>query len=146
MSGIVVGIDGSANSKHALEWAAREARVHGTSLTVVLAWEVPAGVFGGSGFVAATQELMDDLTTGARERLEGTLADAASSLEGIDVHRSVVQGSAARVLLDAARDADVLVVGTRGRGGFAGLLLGSVSQQCAHHSPCPIVIVPPHSD
>ena len=70
----------------------------------------------------------------------------ARYLEGLAVERRIVAGTAAPVLLDQAKDADLLVVGSRGHGGFAGLLLGSVSQQCAHHSTCPVVVVPPRAN
>ena len=78
----------------------------------------------------------------ALERLDSLLHAQAAELAGVEVERSAVHGAAAPVLLEAARGAAELVVGTRGHGGFMGLLLGSVSQQCAHHAPCPIVLVP----
>jgi Universal stress protein UspA and related nucleotide-binding proteins len=143
MNGIVVGVDGSEGSKHALEWAAKEAHLRGVPLTVVLAWQWPTSLYAGAGWVSIDGELIEDLRKLAEQRLEETCAAVASSLDGVDVRRSVVEGAAAPALADAAKGAELLVVGTRGHGGFAGLLLGSVSQQCAHHSPCPIVIVPP---
>src|SRR5690606_20853392 len=83
----------------------------------------------------------------AREELENdarkTLEEVCGSVDtrGVVVNQIVQEGPAARCLLDSAKGADLLVVGSRGRGGFTGLLLGSVSQQCAHHAPCPLVIV-----
>ena len=80
----------------------------------------------------AAEELLEEETAGL---------EAEAEAEGIEIERRVVEGGAARVLVDAAADGDLLVVGSRGHGGFAGLLLGSVSQQCAHHAHCPVVIV-----
>jgi nucleotide-binding universal stress UspA family protein len=80
----------------------------------------------------------------ASRLLEATLEQVGSeAMDGVDIRREVVQGPTVPVLLEAARGAALLVLGSRGRGGFAGLLLGSVSQQCAQHPPCPVVILPP---
>ena len=86
-------------------------------------------------------DLMERFAAGAKELLERELAAVDTS--GIEVERLVEARNAADALIDAARDADLLVVGTRGHGGFKGLLLGSVSQQAAHHASCPVVIIPP---
>jgi nucleotide-binding universal stress UspA family protein len=143
MNGIVVGIDGSEGGNHALEWAAAEAKLRGTPLTVLLAWEWPAGYYAGAGWAIISPELIEDLQKLAEERVEAACTAVAQPLDGLEVKRTIVQGVPAEALIEAAADADLLVVGTRGHGGFVGLLLGSVSQQCAHHCPCPIVIVPP---
>jgi nucleotide-binding universal stress UspA family protein len=143
MKGIVVGIDGSEGAKHALEWAAAEAKLRAAPLTMLLAWQWPTGFYAGAGWVGITSELIEDLQKLAEQRLEEACTAVAPALEGLDVKRTVVEGAPAQALIEAGTDADLLVVGTRGHGGFVGLLLGSVSQQCAHHSPCPIVIVPP---
>jgi len=143
MKGIVVGIDGSEGAGHALEWAAAEAKVRAAPLTVLLAWQWPAGFYTGASWAGVTPELIDDLKKLAEQRLEEACTAVAPALDGLKVNRAVVEGVPAEALIEAAADADLLVVGTRGHGGFVGLLLGSVSQQCAHHSPCPIVIVPP---
>lgn len=143
MSGIVVGVDGSEGSKHALAWAAEEARLRHVPLTVLLTWQLPATFYTGAVWVGMDSEVIDDLRKLAQQRLDDVCSELASLLEDVDVERRVVEGATAHSLIEAAEDADLLVVGTRGHGGFAGLLLGSVSQQCAHHSPCPIVIIPP---
>lgn len=145
MSGIVVGIDGSEGSEQALEWAAGEARLRGQPLTLVLAWQWPAALYAGASWTGVTPEVIGEFDELAAERLEQACAAVEPALEGLDVTRKVIEGGAAPALLEAAKGADLLVVGTRGHGGFAGLLLGSVSQQCAHHCPCPIVIVPPRA-
>jgi nucleotide-binding universal stress UspA family protein len=138
MQRIVVGVDGSQASLRALRWALDEARRRGATLEVVHAWHVPnAGAyldFIGYLDVAAFE---DD----ARRVVDQALT--AENVAGLSwVEPIIVQDSAARALLDIAKGADLVVVGSRGRGGFTGLLLGSVSQQVAHHTPCPVVIVP----
>lgn len=136
MGGIVVGFDGSEGSQAALRFAAREARLRGAPLRVLTAWHVPALAYAGGVFDPRAYE--DD----AHAAGEAARAVAAEEGEELEVACAAAQGQAAQVLLDAARDADLLVVGTRGYGGFAGLLLGSVSQELAHHATCPLAIVP----
>jgi len=142
MDTIVVGIDGSDGSKRALVWAAGEARLRGARLMLVRAWVPPAGLYG-YGWTIIDGEAIAGLRSLADKQLEELCLEFSAELDGLDVDRRVVEDLPAQALLDAAQSADLLVVGTRGHGGFTGLLLGSVSQQCAHHSPCPIVIVPP---
>jgi nucleotide-binding universal stress UspA family protein len=140
---IVVGVDGSSHSDAALRWALREARAHGAALRVVTAWHYPytADISGMAPITAAGMNVADDA-----RKLQDKALDDALLLEpfpggSVDIERVVEQGSAARVLLDAAKGADLLVVGSRGRGGFTGLLLGSVSHQVASHATCPVVVV-----
>jgi nucleotide-binding universal stress UspA family protein len=144
MRRIVVGVDGSETSRHALRWAAQEAAVHRAELHVVHAWDVTSlgagvGTSPGRRSTAApegqhqvAQQLVSDVV---REELGGSGT--------LNIRPSIGRGSAASVLLDAAKGADLLVVGSRGLGGFAGLLLGSVSTKMAHHAGCPVVIVRP---
>jgi nucleotide-binding universal stress UspA family protein len=142
MALIVVGVDGSEGAQAALAWAAAEARLRGARLRAVHAWHLPAAAYGSGGFVppvGATWE--DDLEEAAKAGLSAALDSAAETLAGLDVERRVVEGSAAVVLTEAAADADLLVVGSRGLGGFKELLLGSVGHQSAQHAPCPVVIV-----
>ena len=136
MSGLVVaGVDGSVGAARALQWAAEEARLRGARLRVVLAWsylDQPGGEFN-----PAYGE--DD----ARRHLDEIIAGLGEEGEGVDLEPVTVNDLPARGLLEATgTDADLLVVGARGLGGFQGLLLGSVSQQVAQHAPCPVVIVP----
>jgi nucleotide-binding universal stress UspA family protein len=84
---------------------------------------------------------LSDLHRAAEDLLERAIADAGDETEGVEIERQVVEGPAAEVLVNAATPGDLLVVGSRGHGGFGGLLLGSVSQQCVHHAPCPVVVV-----
>src|SRR5665213_2793304 len=86
---------------------------------------------------------LGDLHRAAQDLLERALADVKDEADGVEIDRQVVQGAAAEVLVSAATPRDLLVVGSRGHGGFAGLMLGSVSQQCVHHASCPVVIVHP---
>jgi nucleotide-binding universal stress UspA family protein len=144
---IVVGYDGSPGSTEALRWATEEARLRGARLEVLHAWmvplidAVPPPYVVGLGPLGPSPEAMHER---ARKEAEALVATAAETLESANVafEAFAVESRAAKALLDAAAGAALLVVGSRGRGGFAGLLLGSVSQQCAHHAPCPIVIVP----
>lgn len=142
MGRIVVGVDGSGGSRAALRWAAEEARLRGADLDVVAAWQfpvysVPAGVvwtgtLDWSSLAESTERMLTDL-----------IAESAVAAEpGVTVRKTVVEGAPAPVLLEAASGADLLVLGARGHGGFRSLLLGSVSNQCVHHAPCPVVIVP----
>lgn len=137
---VVVGVDGSAGASAALRWAAAEARLRKDRLVVVHAWTPvymdPLLVGPLTGF---TTTGLTDMRRAAEAMLEKAIADL--NAEDIEIEYRVDEGGAAEVLVAAAAEADLLVVGSRGHGGFAGLLLGSVSQQCAHHTPCPIVIV-----
>jgi len=137
---IVVGVDGSPPAMAALRWAVRQAKLTGATVDAVAAWQYPAVV---AGYGWAPVMPAEDIDFG--EIAEKTVADAISEVvaPGSDVRVSarVEEGNAARVLLDAADGADLLVVGSRGHGGLAGALLGSVSQHCVHHSPCPVVII-----
>lgn len=139
MTTIVVGIDTSDGARRALRWAIDEAHLRGAKVTAVHAWQVPY-------FLATPFGAMPLETNQFEASIQGevdAMIDAAE-LEAPDVpiERVVTAGNPAGVLLEAAADADLLVVGTRGRGGFADLLLGSVSNQVAQHAPCPVVIVP----
>jgi nucleotide-binding universal stress UspA family protein len=145
MSGIVVGVDESPSSEHALRWAVEEARLRGTTLRVISAWEFP--------FAPATDTKSDihgeddllpqvpSLEQSALDELAVAVTEAGGDPKDATVSLHVVRGSPVRVLLDAAKDADLLVVGSRGRGGFTGLLLGSVSRECARRAACPVVVV-----
>lgn len=140
MSTIVVGVDGSEGSVGALNFALEEARIRGANVKAVAAWHVPPAVYG-NGYVAVSID-PSDFETGARVALDKVLDGAKASASGVSVTPILREGQAADVLVEEAHDADLLVVGSRGLGGFKGLLLGSVSQQCVHHADCPVAIVP----
>lgn len=135
----VVGLDGSDDARRALRWAVTHAPSHGARIVAVSAWSVPMTAPVG---VAGTAVLVDwsQVEAAVRERLESTVASVEH--DGVDVETLVVQGGAARALMDVAADADLLVVGSRGLQGFRELVLGSVSRQCATHAPVPTVVVP----
>ena len=138
MQRIVVGVDGSEASERALQWAVEEAGLRGASVTIVNAWSM---AFAGGGFPYAGLAIdPGSFETAGQEVLDAAVRSAEAS--GVTIETSLVCGGAAESLLAAAKGADLLVVGSRGRGGFTGLLLGSVSHQVAHHAPCPVVIIP----
>ncbi len=140
---IVVGVDGSDSSVLALRWAADEARLRQATLDVVHAW-TDSGVGAGTHASAFSVDL-DGAQQAARAALDDVL-DTASLSPDLRIERHVVMGPGATVLLDVAAGADLLVVGTRGRGGVAGLLLGSVSHACIKEATCPVVVVPDAAD
>ena len=142
MSVIVVGVDESEGAKAALRFALEEARLRQAKLRVVHAWQF--GYIGAPGFEGSLPAVGGDLAEfheAAEAALDETLRGVVADADGVAIERRVDQGAAAPVLIEESRDADVLVVGSRGHGGFAQLLLGSVSQQCALHALCPVVIV-----
>jgi nucleotide-binding universal stress UspA family protein len=135
---IVVGVDGSESSRRALAFALDEGRLRHWEVEVVHAWSLPA--IPASPYVAIPYYSEAAMDASGTEILDRALAEANTA--DITITRRVVKGASAPALLEAAESANLLVVGTRGHGGFAGLLLGSTSQHCAQHPPCPVVIVP----
>lgn len=137
---IVVGIDGSATARLATNWAAREAQLRRADLILVSAWNMPLDGYN-FGDVPFSEEALKSLEIEAEERLAEAAEDARRVATDLWIVTQAVQGQAASVLLHASRDADLLVIGSRGLGGFRDLLLGSVSQQCVGHASCPVVVV-----
>jgi nucleotide-binding universal stress UspA family protein len=144
MGVIVVGVDNSDGAKAALRFALEEARLRRASLRAVHAWRFAS--IGAPGVEAGAPPLfgveLADLQRSVEASFEASLREAIPDPGGIDVERRIVEGTAAAALVEESRGADLLVVGSRGLGGFRGLLLGSVGQQVAHHAACPVVIVP----
>lgn len=140
---IVVGVDGSQPSRDALAWTVRQAELTGASVDAVIAWHFPV-VIGGMpvGPIAVLKE--SDFGKFAATALNDSIRAVVSADSPVSIRPLVREGNAAQVLLDAARGADLLVVGSRGYGGFTEALLGSVSQHCVHHAPCPVVITRGH--
>jgi nucleotide-binding universal stress UspA family protein len=138
---IVVGVDGSSHGRHALRFALSEAALRGAGVDVVSSWAVPPLAATGVGLVPAFDLLRAELGDSARQVVAGELADAADAAAGLEIEQHVSQGDAAGVLVEAAAGADLLVVGSRGRGGVTGTVLGSVSRACLQHAPCPVAVV-----
>ncbi|MEV4430378.1 universal stress protein [Streptomyces sp. R-07] len=134
---VVVGVDGSPASYAALRWAVRQAGQTGATLEVVGVYDVP----GATGWSAPPVDAAFDEKQAVEALTEELGAVLSRSGEVPPLEQHVVRGNPAKVLIEASADAELLVVGSRGRGGFASLLLGSVSQQCAVHASCPVVIV-----
>jgi nucleotide-binding universal stress UspA family protein len=139
---IVAGVDGSPSSLVALQWAVRQAGLTGGSVEAVMAWQYPATMTGYGWAPIAVVEPGE-----YEENAQKALAEAVAAVDtgGADIPIStcVRQGNPAQVLIDEAADADLLVVGSRGHGGFAEVLLGSVSMHCVHHAPCPVAVIRP---
>lgn len=157
MSDILVGVDGSAASRRALAWAVEEAGLRGDVVIAVHTYRPPAtettqaaaySYLAGEdiGRVAEQDRMrrdeQDDIARSAAERLLAqTIREVAPDHGGAILKQLAVARDPARTLVEMSHQAGLLVVGSRGRGGFKGLLLGSVSQQCVHHAACPVVVV-----
>jgi nucleotide-binding universal stress UspA family protein len=137
---IVVGVDGSASSLEALRWAVRQAELTGAAVDAVIAWQFPVAFRGYSwGAEMMTGDI--DYAEIAAKALGEAISAAVDPGSEVVVHPVIAEGHPAQVLIEAAADADLLVVGSRGHGGFASALLGSVSQHCTHHAACPVVVI-----
>jgi nucleotide-binding universal stress UspA family protein len=144
MNDIVVGVDASEESRAALAWAVEEGRLRGAPVLAVNAWELPV-VATPSGLVPpSTAALADptELREAAGELVRSLVEQASADAGDVDIRGIAVEGRAASALIDVAerQNAQLVVVGTRGHGGFLGLLLGSVSEQVVRHAPCPVVV------
>lgn len=132
---VVVGIDGSPDSKQALRWAVAQAERTGAEVEAITAWEVPLTIL----IVPTATEA--DYAEHASRVLAQTLDDVLSEEPPVVVHARTIQGRPARVLSRQAQGADALVVGSHGRGELPGMHLGSVASYCVHHAPCPVVVL-----
>jgi nucleotide-binding universal stress UspA family protein len=141
METIVVGVDGSDGARAALEFAAREAALRQARLRIVCGWEIPPAVYAGGFAPTLDQSTLDGFREGAEAVVQKAVAAAKELQPTIECEGKAMQGQSADVLLQEARDADLIVVGNRGHGGFASLLLGSVSHEVVQHAPCPVTIV-----
>jgi nucleotide-binding universal stress UspA family protein len=139
VSTIIVGVDGSPTSRRALDWAVNEARVHRARLRVILAWTSPYDWQLQPIFPVDEAKLRD----AAQAQLDQALAGADTRDVAVDA--DLVEGDARHVLVELARDADLLVLGTRGHSRLSEMLIGSVSTYCASHATCPLVLVPPEA-
>lgn len=140
---IVVGVDGSKSSQLALRWARYLADTMGCTVEAAIAWQpISAYSWGTIGWAAFPADW--DPSTSARQVLSDAVEEVFGPDPGADLTTTVCEGGAAEALLEASAGARMLVVGSRGHGGFAGLLLGSVSAACAEHASCPVLVV--HGD
>ena len=137
---IVAGVDGSPSSVAALRWALDQARLTGGTVDAVTAWRIPTAMTG-YGWAPIVVADCSDMENIAKRALDEALSQAVRPGDSVPVRTQIMQGIPAQVLLDAASGADLLVVGSRGHGGVADALLGSVSQHCVHHATCPVVII-----
>jgi nucleotide-binding universal stress UspA family protein len=142
MSGILVGIDGSGHSTRALEWAAREAAVRKVPLTVLTVYQTAVGYGGHAVGYVGDEVLAEQARQAAEEQADKVLAELDEASRPAAVTVRGVAGLAADELLGASAGADMIVVGSRGAGGFRKLLLGSVASQVTHHAHVPVVIIP----
>jgi nucleotide-binding universal stress UspA family protein len=142
MPGIVVGIDGSHHSTRALEWALKEAALQHAALTVLTVHSVAASPWTGNPIRLGVDSEEQEKILHAAEELTRTVADQLGESRPEEVKVRAVIGFPAKELIEASRDADLVVVGSRGAGGFAKLMVGSISSQLVEHAHCPVVVVP----
>jgi nucleotide-binding universal stress UspA family protein len=138
---IVVGVDGSPSSVAALGWAARQAELTGSPLEAVTTWQWPTSYGSPLPFPSDYDPVKD-----ARAMLEGVIDQLRLEHPDISVKATVIEGRPALVLVEASEEADLLVVGSRGHGEFAGMLLGSVSEHCVTNAHCPVLVLRPDND
>ena len=136
---IVVGVDGSPGSRKALSWAAAEAAGHGSDLIVVNVWEHT--LLPPAGSVSVSERYVPDPSQRTADDLVQVIKEELGDEPPVFVQPVVKQGRPAKVLIEESADADLLVVGPRGHGGFVGLVLGSVSQHVAAYAKCPVAII-----
>jgi nucleotide-binding universal stress UspA family protein len=134
---ILVGVDGSDGSRRALAWAIEQAAARGAVVQPVIVWQRGFD-YGSDRYWPADEKTAET----AGKRLGAMIAEVAGPDPAVTIDPLVLEGDPGRILCARSADVDLLVVGSRGLGGFAGLVLGSVSTKCAHHSRCPVVIVP----
>jgi len=139
---IVVGVDNSAGSAHALRWALAYARQTGGSVEAVTAWQVPAMYAYAYGWTPTGIDNAGIIRYAEKSLTETVTQALGGQGDPVAVTTRVIDGPAAQVLLTAGKGAELLVLGSRGHGAFAGMLLGSVSQHCVQHAACPTVVIP----
>ena len=143
MPGILVGIDGSAHSQRVLEWAAKEAALRHTSLTVLTVYHGVAGFWGGTLHYAGDEELVEKARQAAQAETDKVLASLGDA-RPVSVTVTATEGIPAEEILIAGADAELIVLGSRGGGGFSRMLLGSVSSNVVEHAQVPVTILPAH--
>jgi nucleotide-binding universal stress UspA family protein len=141
MSGIIVGVDGSGHSQRALEWAMREAAAHQVPLTVITVNEAVRGYYGGMAMYPDDPARTEEAGKLAQAETDEVLAHLAGPRPA-SITVKAVKGFPVEEIINAAKDADMIVVGSRGAGGFTRLMMGSVAEQVAKHAYCPVLVVP----
>ncbi|HEX5535004.1 MAG TPA: universal stress protein [Actinomycetales bacterium] len=141
--GIVVGHDGSTRSSVALAWAADEARLRGLPLHVVRAWKLSTAI-PETNVPFGTVPSWDECALAIKAAIDRALEGVDTG--GLTVHRHALHGSPSTLLVEASQDADMVVVGERGQGGFAGLVIGSVAEQVVRHAKSTVVVVREDAD
>ena len=138
---IVVGVDGSDSSRAALHWAYNEAAHHGADINVIAAWAPPSIPLAPPYGALPVEGYTDQPRVAALGLLESFTSELEERDPAVSLSTSIEEGAPAQVLIERSKEADLLVVGSRGHGGFAGMLLGSVSQHLVAHAHCPVVVV-----
>lgn len=141
MPGIVVGVDGSDHSQRVLEWAVKEAALRQAPLTVLTVHQVVGSAWTGNPVILPEDRSEETKARHAAEEAVNKVLDAVGDAKPASVTVRAMSGFPARELVDASQDADLVVVGSRGGGGFRGLLTGSVSTQVVNHADCPVVVI-----
>lgn len=142
MPGIVVGFDGSVHSGQALKWAISEAAIRRVPLTVLTVQQAIAGYWGAPVLYPGDQDLAGHAAKVAQEETDTALENLSEGQRPPSVEVQAVVGIPAEEILRVAQDADMIVVGSRGAGGFKKLLMGSVGLHITHHAHCPVVVIP----
>ncbi|MGC1565819.1 MAG: universal stress protein [Trebonia sp.] len=142
MPGIIVGIDGSTHSRRALDWAISEAAIRHAPLTVLTVQQVMRSFWAGPMIYPEDAELAEHARKIAQDETDGAVGELAEDARPPAVTVLAVPGLPAEAILDVAKDADMIVVGSRGAGGFKKLLMGSVASQVTHHAHIPVVVIP----
>jgi nucleotide-binding universal stress UspA family protein len=132
---ILVGVDGSPASLHALSWAARQAELTGGSLEVLMTWQWP-GTYGWAAPIPADYDPEADV----RRTLEAAVEPLHAAHPGVTIRPEVAEGRPEPILVERSKGADLLVVGSRGHGEFVGMVIGSVGEYCAAHAHCPVLV------
>ena len=141
MKTIIVGVDGSEAASAALDVAAREATLHGASLRIVTVWQMPVSAYAVGGEMVFDDETLDALRDEAQHVADDAIARVRQLAPSLECTAELLNGQPAEELLQRSADADLVVVGSRGLGGFKRLMLGSVSDQVVHHATCPVLVV-----
>jgi len=142
MPGIIVGIDGSSHSRRALDWAMNEAAIRHAPLIVLTVQQAMTSFWAGPMIYPADVELAEHARKIARDETDDALGKLAEDARPPEVTVLAIPGIPAEEILGVARDKDMIVLGSRGAGGFKKLLMGSVASQVTHHACCPVVIIP----